>query len=206
MGTRAIKKTPWMHTIICRIGPAKKSNWTPSYTPLKNLEEITIPLNTVQAPTKQYAKEIITNKTSQGEVLTMGQRTSTQVDKLAEVFKKGLNIKSPEAQTTTLEALLKDMIEVHERHMTLFNESNAVSAASAKRTSTEKQESNDDEHGQETDNEEEDESPVQRDMGKKKNLKFTIGLYNTTILNMLANDLLYEMPKQKELIITNSGR
>ncbi|KNC78376.1 hypothetical protein SARC_09198 [Sphaeroforma arctica JP610] len=104
----------------------------------------------------------------------MGQRTSTQVDKLAKAFKKGLNSKLPEAQNTTLEALLKDMPEVHDRLMTLFSESNAVSAASAKRTSTGEQEFNDDEQGQETDIEGEDESPLQRDMDTEELIRRSV--------------------------------
>lgn len=130
-GSYSIKKTPWKHTMVCRIGPAGTTKWKPSAEFLAKLEE-----------SKQVDNQLKTHtthapNTTAVEVMpfeTALDRTNMEIAKSVDQRLKTMS--EPEARTHLLQGLLKEQPGVAKQLLEILRNSNVVNHVSEKRISS----------------------------------------------------------------------
>lgn len=129
MGTRAVKKTPWLHTIVCRIGPKGTSTWKPSEAFQRKVDESTTPLETnyrdqywANAKAKAQAtkaKSLETTRKTHKVCVTALHPSRERV--IADKFHASMKSLNEEAKTQMLAALKSDWPGVYEQLMKLVD-------------------------------------------------------------------------------------
>ncbi|KNC78947.1 hypothetical protein SARC_08637, partial [Sphaeroforma arctica JP610] len=120
-GFYSIKKTPWKHTIVCRIGPAGTTKWKPSTEFLAKLEESKefeqkLNTRTTHAPNKN-AVEVV-------PIETALDRKNMELAKTMDQRLKAL--RKSEARTQLLKALLKEQPRAAKQLKKILQQSNVV--------------------------------------------------------------------------------